>query len=230
MNSQHYDVRLMSTDSPTSTDSSTSTDDEERLRLSQRPRSPLNGVLAAALRLTASDPDDSISQLAVAEAIEELIALDPHRPASWRLRGLSEGYGLGETPLPAPTPELDCQRIAGLLEAAVERADDHLVTETVDTAPEPVVALVAAGDLPCVADVLVAVLPNDPARAVDLATAAPEPFPQWETFVGATIDEAEDNEAVRRRLVELLNGWAASSPPATAALRAAADAVSAAIS
>lgn len=181
-------------------------------------RSPLDTLVAMTLRSTITDPGDNFSSLAVAEAIDELLALDPLRRGSWRLRGLAEGYDLFAAPLAAPTAELARTKLVGLLESAsdcghVDRMA-HLAAEHADA-----FAIIVAGlETPSIATILSALLDHDVDLAIRLASAATVPFASWQRFVDAALSVTEQdapgvpNTRPLRPLLELLERWAASTP------------------
>lgn len=177
-------------------------------------------MVATALRNTACDPGDTISRIAVAEAVEELISLQPTRAGTWRLRGLAEGYDLFGATLSAPTPELEHLRVGGVIEAAADRGDTERLIGIAEEHPDSVANLIATSNLPSVPKMLGSLLETDADRALAFARKAPEPFTGWEDFVEATLDMIRVGDlALRDPLLRLLEAWAASTTPAEASVR-----------
>lgn len=187
-------------------------------------RSPLDTLVAMTLRTAVFDPGDNFSSLAVAEAIEELLALDPQRRGSWRLRGMAEGYDLFAASHAGPTPDLDRARLAGVLEAAADLGDHERIGRIAADEPTTVATLVARAETMSVAAVLTAILQHDPDHAVRLAGEARDPFPSWQHFVEAVVSHVEqgcDDDAGRALLhavTAVLERWAASTPRGAKAL------------
>lgn len=197
-----------------------------------RVASRLDLVVGSVLRATALDPDDNLSRIAVGPAIDELLDLDPERPGSWRLRGLADGYGLCAESRRAPNVVLERARIGGLLDAAAERGDVERVRTEAAANPSLVGDLVAADDLRQTAGVLVALLGDQPAWAIELAGAAPRAFALWDAFaeaavarVDGTLGDLSDKErrALSRSLARTLRRWASAEHAAPPALRHALD-------
>lgn len=187
------------------------------------PRSPLDTVIAETLRSAACNPTDAVSVLAVAEAVDELLTLDPRRRGSWRLRGLAEGYDLFDECLPAPTPVLERARLAGVLDAAVDRGDAERVKEIAAEHSTTLAELIASADFAPTAGVLDLLLDVDLADTVRLAGVAIQPFPGWQRFVDGVLARTDGAQAPGARpltdLLDLLERWAAISTVGVEELR-----------